>query len=249
MPGKRNYSAYRATNKAARSAPSSRYRKRGRMGTVTATRGFAGNYGTTKNELKAFDIAVGSINVSTTGAFSLLHLPALGTDYNQRIGRKTLIKKYYIRGRAQTEASAQSAATTITTVALQARAIVLIDKQPNGLAPATTDLLVSADPASQLNLNNRDRFKILADRTYEFDPYANNSGVGGSSMSNQIKKVKLFKKWRRGKGIETIFNATNGGTIADINSGALYLFLLGSSAAGTNTDINFTLSTRVRYSD
>lgn len=240
MP-KRSYSAYQQTNKAARRAPGSAYGKRFKPAAAPRLRA-------SPSEMKAYDIGVGTINVSTTGSFSVLHLPTSGSDYNQRVGRKTLIKKIYIRGRCQTEASSQSAATTINTVALQARCIVFVDKQPNGAAPAVTDLLVSADPASQLNLNNRDRFSVLKDDTYEFDPYCANSGTG-ASQCRQIYPIKVFRKFRKGEGIETIFNATNGGTILDINSGALYMFWLGSSAAGTNTDINITLSTRVRYVD
>lgn len=241
MP-KRSYNVYQATNKAARKAPSSAYRKRYRVQKA------AGLVPASTKELKAYDIAVGTINVSTTGSFTVLHLPQAGADINQRVGRKTLIKKFYIRGRCQTEASSQSAATTINTVALQARCIVFVDKQPNGAAPAVADLLVSADPASMLNINNRDRFSVLKDETFEFDPYAANSTTG-ASQCNQIKPIKIFRKFPRGMGIETVFNATNGGTIADINSGALYMFWLGSSAAGTNTDVNITLSTRVRYAD
>lgn len=245
MPGKRNYSAYKATNRAARKAPYSRYRKRANMGTVRATRGFAGNYGRRKDEAKVSDTSFGSVQVNTTGVFTLLHNPTLGTDYTNRIGRKTLTKQIYIRGRVVTEASTQTAATAVLTTSQQARCILFVDKQPNGAAPAVTDLLVTADPGSQLNLNNRDRFKIKADRTYEFDPYSYTTASGVASMSNQIKKVKIFKKSK----LETIWNATNGGTIADINSGALYLFWIGSNAAGTNTDANAQISARVRFWD
>lgn len=249
MPGyKRNYSAYRATNKAARSRPGSRYRryrKRANMGTVRATRGFAGNYGSSKGEKKVSDTSAGVVQVNTTGVITLLHLPVLGSDYNQRVGRKTLVKSIYIRGRVLTEASNQVIGTAVLTTSLQARMILLVDKQPNGAAPAVTDVLVTAEPASQLNLNNRDRFSILKDKQWSFDPYSYTTASGVASMSRQIYSLKCYKKCN----VETIFNSTNGGTIADINSGAIYLMWIGSGAAGTNTDCNAYISARCRYLD
>jgi len=41
-----------------------------------------------------------------------------------------------------------------------------------------------------------------------------------ASGAGVIKKVKCYKKLN----VETIYNAGNAGTIADINSGALYVF-------------------------
>lgn len=246
---KRNYSAYRATNRAARKAPTSRYRKyrkRTRMGTVSATRGFAGNYGSSRAEKKVSDIAVGTVQVNTTGAFNLLHIPVLGTDYTARIGRKTLIKSVYIRGRVTHEAT--NAQQVVASVQPQhVRMILFVDKQPNGAAPAVTDVLNTAEPASQLNLNNRDRFMILKDKNWWLGSYyLNNTNGTSAAMCDRGGYVfKVFKKC----GIETIFNGTNGGTIADINSGALFMFWIGSTAAGANSDANAQLSTRVRFID
>lgn len=202
-------------------------------------------YGKPTQESKVSDIDTTTINISTTGSFTLLHVPVPGSDMTQRIGRKTWIKNTYIRGRVQTEAAGQTAATTIQTTAHHARLIVFVDKQPNGATPAVTDLLKEALPESQLNLNNRDRFSILRDQCYVFDPYANNSGVGGSSESNQVALVKEFVKVKQ----ECIFNSNTDGDIDNINSGALFMFWIGSGTAGTNTDDNAIVSVRTRYLD
>lgn len=205
------------------------------MGTALATRGFKGGYGKTANELKFQDIGVTTYQVNTTASITLLHIPTLGSDFNNRIGRKTLIKSLFIRGRLFWEAG------SLNTNSQHARMIVLWDTQPNGAAPAATDVLVSAETASQLNPNNRDRFKVLCDKQFVMGPFNGATPAFGVPAGHSIK---LYKKLS----LETIFNSTNGGTIGDINSGALYMFWIGTVASGTN-DLNAILSTRVRYVD
>lgn len=198
-------------------------------------------------EKKVSDIAVTQYQVNTTGSFTLLHAPVPGTDYTQRIGRKTSPKSVYIRGRCQIEAAASSV-TNVNAPAQLMRMIVFHDKQPNGAAPAVTDLLNSADPASQLNLNGRDRFKVIKDETFVFDPYIVDTTVTAAT-TNYNKTVENINSFSMVKDVETIFNGGNAGTIADITSGALYMFWIGSNAAGTGTDGNAFVSTRVRYFD
>lgn len=202
-----------------------------------------GGYTPNRVERKVNDIATATYQVNTTGSFTLLANPSLGSDFNNRIGRKVLLKSLYIKGRVITEAAV--ALTESFVPAQQGRLIVFVDMQPNGAAPAVTDLLVEATPSSQLNLNNRDRFKVITDKLFSFDPFVYNQTVGFLASTNrQIYNLKKYKKLN----LEVIFNATNGGTIADINSGALYMFWIGSRVSGTS-DINAILSTRVRYAD
>lgn len=252
MPGKRKRytSAYASANKYARGRAGSAYARRPRSlgvaGAPLATRGFRGGYGSrmpsSRSEKKVSDIGVGSLQVNTTGTVTLLHIPTLGTDYTNRIGRKTLCKSIYVRGRVNLE-SATNYTGGVLVAAQSARMIVFEDCQPNGAAPGVTDLLVSADPSSQLNLNNRDRFKILKDKVWFMDGMSTTST--SASQGRQGYSFKIYKKLN----VETIFNATNGGTIADITSGALFMLWIGSAAAGVNTDTNASLSTRVRFID
>lgn len=197
-------------------------------------------------EKKVSDIAVGVVQINTTGTFTLLHIPQLGTDFTNRIGRKTLIRSFYVKGRVTTE-GAGGATQGLNVASQQARMILFCDLQPNGAVPVVTDLLNSAEPASHLNLNNRDRFKILKDKMWAFDPYINivTATQAQASCSRQCYSLKAYMKLNQ----EVIFNATNGGTIADITSGALYLFWIGSQPAGAGTDANAIISTRVRYED
>lgn len=195
-------------------------------------------------EKKVLDIATGTVQVNTTGSISLLNGCIQGTDYTQRIGRKIVLKSVYIRGRVQSEASIGP--SPVISAGQMARLIIVIDTQPNGVIFAITDLLNTSDPSSQLNLNNRDRFMILCDKLYVIDPFAfsTTATTAYASMSNQIHRLKIFKKLK----METIFNAGNAGTIADMTSGALYMVWIGSIAAGAQ-DMNAVVSTRVRFQD
>lgn len=211
-----------------------------------SNRGFGSMALGINRERKFFDIDTATYQANTTGSFTLLYVPILGSDFTNRIGRKTIVKSTYIRGRVLLEALNNQFAT-VTVAALQARMIVFIDNQPNGAAPAVTDLLKEAVPSSQLNANNRDRFRIIKDKTYVFDGFVNVTTATQSqaAFNRNIYDIKCFKKLN----IETIFNGTNGGTIGDINTGALYMFWISNTIAGANIDVNAVVSIRSRFDD
>lgn len=196
-------------------------------------------------ELKVADLTSAAYDINTTGTFTLLCVPTLGTDFTNRVGRKILQKKIYVRGYCCSQPALTGAASA-TTAAQIFRMILFVDTQPNGAVPVTGDLLLTANAVSHLNLNNRDRFKILVDEQFAIDPYVNvvTATQAQACFVNQIKDVKVFKKCS----VEAVFNGTNGGTIADITSGAIYMFWIGSTAAG-NTDGIAQIATRVRYAD
>lgn len=195
-------------------------------------------------ERKTFDINTVTIQVNTTGNFALLCAPQKGTDFNTRIGRKLTMRSFYVRGRVQIEAVGTLPVGAIGPQMI--RMIIFMDYQPNGAPPAVLDLLNEASPISQLNLNNRDRFKVLSEKVFVFDPYirvdtATQAMVGFNRTVYGFKKYKSIKE-------EVIFNAGNAGTIADITSGALIMFWIGSQAAG-GLDSNAITTTRVRFTD
>lgn len=204
-----------------------------------ATRGYRPN----NVERKVNDIDTATYQANTTGVFTILCLPVVGADFNQRVGRKITIKSVYIKGMIQNEQAVTPTAGANGPQHL--RMVIVYDMQPNGAVPATTDLLVSATPASQLNLNNRDRFKVLADKEFVMGPtvYSTTATQSVASFNQQAYFVKKYKKLN----LEVVFS-TSGGTIADITSGALYMFWIGSRVSGAG-DGNFVGSTRVRYAD
>jgi len=207
-----------------------------------ATRGYTPN----SVEKKAIDLGSTSINVSTSGAVQLLNACVQGTDINNRIGRKIVLKSVFIQGYIFLENAV--APTSPTLVAAQVGRVMLVwDKQANATVAPITAILDSALPESQLRLENRDRFVIIKTKQYSFDPMIYNTTATQSvaSLNGTMRNFKWYKKLNH----EVIFNSGNAGTIGDIASGALYLVAVGSVAAGAGTDINLRITSRVRFDD
>lgn len=190
-------------------------------------------------EYKTSDVVTGQNAMTTTGTFTLLHSPVPGTDYTNRIGRKTLIRSVYLKVYVETSAS-NGVYTTVAGSPF--RWILFCDKQPNGAAPAGTDLLNTSHPLSHLNLNNRDRFKILKDKTDKLGPFYADTGISYTYANPQNMVYKYYRKMRQ----EVIYNGGSAGTIADITSGALYFYVL-SEQGGSSHFCN--LYARVRFED
>ena len=153
------------------------------------------------------------------------------------------MKSLYIRGHLRLKAAANLDNAT-PCPAQQARLIIFCDMQPNGATPNLTDLLTGADATYQLNPNNRDRFKIIKDKLYSFDAYQVVTANGWAMSGKTGYDIKIYKKLN----METIFNATNAGSIGDINTGALYMVWVGT-VISDDTIPEAYVSTRVRFDD
>lgn len=195
-------------------------------------------------ERKVADLNVATYNISTTGVFQMLANPTTGSDMTNRIGRKICLKSVYIRGLIVSEASRSGVAAQLAPQV--ARMVILIDQQPNGAAPAALDFLKEANALSQLNLDGRDRFKVLVDKQWFIGPYVLNATAttAVAELPNQGYVYKKYKKMNE----EVVFSTSTGG-IADIQSGCLLAFFIGTNASGTNSDANFIGTFRVRYTD
>lgn len=196
-------------------------------------------------ELKVFDIAVGSLAANTTGSIALLCAPIPGAAINERIGRKITLKSFFVRGCVFADQS-RPMATGANTSSQLARMMLVWDETPNGVTPAITDILTQATSQSQLNINFRDRFRILWDKTWALDPITM-STTATQSVASAGRSLYPVKKWKK-LNHEMIFNAGIAGTIADVVSGALFLVTIGMNGAGAD-DGTFSVSTRIRYSD
>lgn len=201
--------------------------------------------GVPKQELKAFDVALRSnvfMTVAGPPTFDVLNAQVNGAELYQRVGRKTYMKSIHIRGVIQPNAAGSESAV---------RMLLIYDSQPNKVAPLITDLLLDSNAAagttwaSEINLINRQRFKILKDTQFLLGSVTNvagNSELIPDPIRNSLN-VEMFLKLN---GLETIYNATNGGTIADISSGAIFLVCVGDANAGS---FQFNYTSRLRYYD
>lgn len=187
-------------------------------------------------EKKVVDTTIAAYAANTTGSITLINGAASGADFTQRIGRKQ--KNVSIQTRGSIAADA-----TGPTNAQMARFMMVYDCQPNGALPAITDVLLEATATSMMNLNNRDRFKVIWDKQFALAPFntaaAAPVAVGGPSSHqlNVFRKIDL----------ETVYDGTTAG-IADIQTGSIFFLSIGTAAAGTG-DAQMLASHRVRFTD
>lgn len=201
-----------------------------------STRGFSGAYAGNRRgipELKYTDNSVVISPILGSGTIQLVNGIAQGTDFNQRIGRQATMKSVLFNGNWY-----QS--TTSSPLGCLGRAVVVYDAQPNsGSTPVWTDIFAQADVNSPMNLNNRDRFKVLMDIRKSIGPTAYTSGnitAGGwgSPWHSKYRKCNL----------ETIFSGT-GITLGSISTGAIYVCVICDTTSAMSLNFYF----RVRFTD
>lgn len=190
-------------------------------------------------ERKFYDVNLGAGAIPTTGTLILVFSPSLGNDYNNRIGRKCLLRSIYIRGYLNIDATNPLATANVGSQ--QTRMILFMDNQPNGIAPAITDLLVTNEVQSQLNPNNRDRFVVIKDKNYVFDPFIYNTATGYVGFNRTRYAIKIYKKMK----CEVIFNQNSGYNINSITSCAIWLLFITTNNNGSEQNV----SIRNRYDD
>lgn len=185
------------------------------------------------NEKKVIDVDPANYAFDTTGSVTLLNGVATGTDFTDRIGRKIVLKSMYLRGILKPVDN--NVGNTLC------RLIIVYDMQTNGAAPAITDVLKSASPSAQLNMNNRDRFKILVDRAYALGGVSDATTQSFSSGKN-VYSIKKYKKCN----LETLYNGTTN-AVGSIATGSIYMITIGDQVAGNGGQGN--ISSRIRFVD
>lgn len=175
-----------------------------------------------KPEFKAIytDLAAQDCYAAGAGLLTLLNGVATGNGISSRDGRKIALKSV--------QAKLLITQNVNQTNASVLRAILFIDRSPDGTAPTITQVLDTTHGSRNeafRNLDYRDRFVILKDKSivfYAHPPYDSAKTEGNYKVWNFIKYKKLK--------LNTIFDASDTGTIADINAGALYLYLYSTAA-------------------
>ena len=170
-------------------------------------------------------------------ATALLNGIAGGSGADQRVGRKLTMKSLMFRWSLFLNPNASTLATGGTPI----RIIIFYDKQANATFPTTSELLASNIFNSNNNLDNRDRFVILAD--IYTDPI--------SSVGNAAVAGKRFIPLNH----EVVFN--NGDTANDIgtiNTGSVFVTFAQNGGLKTSTTAGqegafLKWNSRIRYED
>lgn len=181
-----------------------------------------------RGELKAIDTSLTTADVSSTASLLCINPCGQGSDIGQRVGRQIVMKSLQIRGFFNPN-GANSGDIVFWSV--------VYDRQPNAALCGWTDVYTTSAAYPQLrNLNNRKRFKVLG------------SGYITIPATTSIDAKYIPFEFYRKLNHPVEFNATNGGTIADITTGSLVWMVRATAALGAD-DVAFNGSSRVRYSD
>lgn len=174
--------------------------------------------------------------------------PVVGAALNQRVGRKISIHKIKVTGTffvgVQT---AQAAADQSCKI----RWLLVQDQQTNAAQMTSAQLLQDATGADTTistyqNPNNFGRFRVLKDKML----FVDNLNLTGDPTAGNV----IQAGWRRNfkcqitfkTPINVHFNATNGGTVADIVDNSFHL-IFGTDNAAYVPQVNYY--TRVCYKD
>lgn len=162
----------------------------------------------------------------TTATNTVLLLNGLtkGDDATDREGRQIKMSSIQYSVRVL-----MNAAATSTMV----RLLLVLDTQPNAVISTIPNILETSGGLyvdAFRNLANRKRYVILRDDKIIVD------------ANTPYKKYDYYKKI----GFKTVFNSGNAGTIADINTNALYLCAISDEA--TNAP-NVNIYDRIRFID
>jgi len=179
-----------------------------------------------------------------------LCVPTVGAALNQRVGRKIMVRKIKVHGQINIAAqAAQPAADS----AVKFRLVLVQDCQTNA-APMTGAQLFNDANAAQptvtinsfQNPNNFGRFRVLKDKMLTIS----NLNLAGSPTTADVIQASFRRDFKFSvnfkKPVEVHFNATNGGTVADIVDHSFHIV-----AAVDNVAYAPTLSyySRVCYKD
>jgi len=172
-----------------------------------------------------------NLGAAAVAAPLCLFAPTVGSALNQRIGRKVQILKIRVVGTLSTIAqTGQPAADPGAKI----RVILVMDKQTNATQFTPSQLFTPTSTADNSlhafqNPNDFGRFQVLKDKTIVL---ANPSVAGATPAIDQMGLKTQFKFNIVFKTpLQVNFNATNGGTVADIIDNSLHIMCASDTIA------------------
>lgn len=181
-------------------------------------------------ELKTIDVTAFAA-FATAGAVALLNGVATGSDYNTRVGRKIRMKSLLFKFSPYINAAVPNGDVI--------RVMIVYDNQSNAAAPTVANILQQAQWDSPINLDNRDRFKVIVDKFLPIDAfnYAAGAITTGSFTPATINEYRKLN-------MDSQFSGT-GATIASINTGSVYLLTISQNGSG----VGYYYNSRIRFLD
>ncbi len=201
-------------------------------------RGQVGVQPTNGGELKFHDVDLDDAVVASTGTITAtINIIPTGTTESTRIGRKCTIRN--IGWRYSWQMPEQDAQATPASADIL-RIILYVDKQANAATATVSNFLSTADFQSFNQLQNKDRFITLMDRTVETNYNALASdGAGVVSQGSVFGEGSFFKRVN----IPIEYSGATG-AITEIRSNNIGVLLI--SAVGI---VGFFSKFRLRFTD
>lgn len=191
-----------------------------------------------------------TINLGSAAVANPLCLcaPTVGAGLNQRVGRKIRVHKIKVHG---TLSMAPQAAQGAADVSTKCRILLVQDMQTNAAQMTGAQLLNDASAAASTvntfqNPNNFGRFRVLKDKMYQFSNMNMTGSPTAGDVIQQGAKITFKFAVNFKKPVEVHFNATNGGTVADIVDHSFHI-LAGADSVTFVPAISYY--TRVCYKD
>jgi len=199
----------------------------------TSPRGFSGP----SEEMKSNDTHAVAVLNAGVGNIYLLNGILQGDEVNNREGRQICVKSIALRALF----TGEDGSTDQNAV----RCLIVLDRSSNGGTPLYRDVIDWIDsgstdvggPTAFMNLNNRQRFKILFDSFFPFP----GGGNGASQFPSVINKYITTQ-------IITTYNGT-GITAASLSTNSLWLMFMDTKAVATTVGARVNFTCRVRYTD
>lgn len=199
-----------------------------------------------RTQLKCFDVTLTNLTLNATAQVTFLNTITSGSDINNRVGDKIKLKSLEVTIFMARTGNVGSGGGE------RLRIMLIYDSQPvPGSSPAIAQILEdttgATDAHSMLNIDNRDRFKVIRDWRWAVPDSVIASGSSipftvwdtsnGGPRNNTHAYVNL-------KDLPTVYE--RGST--NIHTGALYIVGMGTTASGSES-FTADFQTRVRYRD
>lgn len=213
---------------------------------VARTRGAA-----VTGEMKYFDTAVNATALAAStdwtgtefdpATFNTLCVPQVGAGINQRIGKAIKVLKLKIDGNITVPSAAFGVEDAIVV-----RLLLVQDQQTNSAQAQGEQVMTSGAVSALLavnqfqNIDNFGRFRVLKDKKFIVQN-PNALGLNHAGLSHSFKMTCLFKK-----PVQVRFNATNGGTVADIVDNSFHIMC---NVSDNDLAPNITYVSRVCYKE
>lgn len=196
-----------------------------------------------------------NLGAAAVGTPLCLFAPTVGSALNQRVGRSVLVRKIKVRGQLLSSTLQTAAAGYAPDDSNKVRLMLVQDTQTNAAQMTAAALMNDASDAattinSYQNPNNFGRFRVLKDKevTFQNPNFTVSETAAASFNAYQGGLIRHFKWTINFKTpVKVHFNATNGGTVADIVDNSFHI--VAATTSTTNVNIGISYYSRVAYKE